>query len=112
MALNAGDLDRRVTFQTNTPAPDADYGGPTDSTGTLATRWAKIETLSMQERFAAGEQWGTVTHRFRVRWDSTLDAALDSADRISYDSRTFDIRGVTDGDERHVELVVLAEEKR
>lgn len=111
MALNAGALNRRVTFQSVATEPDSIYGGPVETASTLATRWARIRSLSMQERFAVGDM-GTVTHEFTVRWDTTLDAALDSADQITYDGRTFDIRGVDDSDEAHVELKVLAEEKR
>ena len=112
MSLNAGELDRRITLQTGSATPDSDYGGPSEATATLATRWAKVRPLSASEKAAAGMDVGTAALEFTVRWDSTVDAALDSADRISYDSRSFDIRGVTESDEGHVALVILAEEKR
>jgi SPP1 family predicted phage head-tail adaptor len=112
MAVNAGQMDRRITLLTGSATPDADYGYPTEATATLATRWASRRALSTQEKFAAGMDVGTVAMEYRVRWDSTIDAALDNADSLTDGGTSYDIRGVSEGDGYHVELVILAEAKR
>lgn len=112
MALNAGSLNRRITIQTVTTAPDSIYGGPVETTATLATRWARRRTLSMQEKVAAGFEIGTVLMEYAFRWDATLDDALDAADSMVDEGTTYDIRGVSEDDGYHVELKVIAEAKR
>lgn len=90
--MRAGDLDRRIVIQANTPTPN-EYGEPVDS-------WAKIHTADHlpakitpsrgSERFTAQQivGRGVVTFRLRYRAD------VRTTHRIVYDGRDYDIHDV------------------
>ena len=67
---DAGELDRRITFQR--------FTGETDIVGDLAyldddnwedlfTTWASVRTISGREFYAAGQEQGEVTHNIKFR---------------------------------------------
>jgi len=87
--IRAGELDRRVVIQTNTPVQDA-YGEPVESWGTLATVWAQYEALTGRERFVADQVAAEIDARFTIRHRSDVTPKQ----RISWDSKTWDIEAV------------------
>ena len=106
MALAAGRLRHRVTFQTFTTVTDAG-GGETKDWVDGDTVWAAIEPLSGSERIEAMQVSPSLSHRIRIRHRDGITAAV----RLQHDGRTFDITAVFDPDGRRAELEILAEEK-
>lgn len=90
--LNAGDLDRRITIQRNSPTKDA-FGASKDNWADLATVWAKKIEVSDAERTRAAETAAIITTRFQVRWWS-LVSDLNPKDRVLYGTLTYDIVAV------------------
>jgi len=100
-----GRLRHRVTLQQPVDADDGS-GGTTRTWSDVATLWARIEPLSADERVAAGRIEAAADHRIVIRWRAGVTAAM----RFSFGTRVFEIRGVTDRDERHRFLDCLCEE--
>lgn len=84
--MRAGELDRRIVIQTNTPVADA-TGEPVESWGTLATVWAKFEPLRGVERFAAEQVHAELDAKFTIRHRTDVGPKQ----RISWDGETWDI---------------------
>jgi SPP1 family predicted phage head-tail adaptor len=103
--MMAGSLRKRVAIETVGSALD-DYGDLTGSWTTLATVWASIDSVSGTEREIASELVGIVTHRVKMRYRS----AVNSASRLIYDGRTFEVESVTDWQERGIFLELLCKE--
>lgn len=108
--INAGDLDKRVTLQRLTAnSPDRDQGGATDESWTdLATVWAKMMPLRGREYLAAQEINTEVTGAIQIRYRS--DLSLNSANRVKYGTRYYDILAIVDPLERHEELILYVKE--
>lgn len=101
--MEAGKLDRRITIQQATVTRGAG-GGETRSWTTLATVWANVRPMSGRE-FVAGQrtgggtttqQLGEVTTTFQIRYRSDVVEKM----RISYDSKTYNIRAVLPSEDR------------
>ena len=110
MNTAVGSLDRRIVFQSVTETQD-DFGGITRSWATYATRWANLRyTRAAGESMQSGKKTSIYQAIFTVRRD-TLTAALTTKHRISYDSKFWDIRSVSEkaDDYRKMYLVVEAE---
>ena len=113
MNTAVGTLDRRIVFQSVTETQD-DFGGITRSWATYATRWANLRYTRFgvvgRESTEAGRKTSIYQAIFTVRRDS-LTAALTTKHRISYDSKFWDIRSVSEkaDDYRKMYLVVEAE---
>lgn len=89
MGLAAGKLDRRITLQRFTSAPDA-FNEPVLTWATLATRWASYEPLSDGEKFRAGETAAEASARFVIRRSSAV-AGLNPKDRLVFEGDTYEI---------------------
>lgn len=90
--MNAGDMDRRITFQERSGSQDSDTGAYTYSWANLAsnpTVWAKVIEETRPERVEDGIAMadGPVVIFIRYRSDITSDM------RIIYGSRTLRITG-------------------
>ena len=109
MALRSGPLREKVIVQVTTPSQDS-YGEPIDSWGTYVTRWAEVTPINGTEKWAGNENLAQVTHRFRIRYDSSTKS-ITPKHRISYDSRIFDILSATNTGTRDREIIIMAEEK-
>jgi len=70
--MNSGDLDKRITIQYQTKAPDG-MGGFTVTWVDYAMVWAAIWPISADERIQAGQEVMTITHRIRIRYRSSLN---------------------------------------
>ena len=107
--MRAGKLRHYITIETAADSIDGS-GDVTESFSTLAQRWASIEPLSGREYFTAQQEASEVSHKIRLRWDSTV-SAVTPKHRIAYDSRTFDIVSVFNSNERDRELMIMAIER-
>lgn len=91
--MQAGRLNRRVTFQQPTNAVD-DYGQPVPGGfADVATVFAAIRPTGSSERLAASQMQSGQTHVITVRHAASIAAAT-GAWRIVYGSRTFGIVGL------------------
>jgi len=106
--VNIGKLRHRVTFQRGSVTPN-DVGDPVQSWADLATCWARVESTAGKERFSAMHQQAEADYRILCRYQSALsDLAPD--DRITHNSKTFDIKAVINTEERNIELQVFAKQ--
>lgn len=98
-------MRHRVTLQGVTRTDD-EGGGHTEAWTNTATVWAAIEPLTGVEALRGMQLSARVTHRVRMRYRAGVTAKA----RLAYDGRTFEVRSVIDPEERHRELILLAEE--
>ena len=103
--MRASELRRQIVIQHASRVKD-DFGSDVSTWATLATVYAKIEPLTGREFFAANEIVEKVSHRFIIRYLSTVTTQM----RVSYDSRIFNITSVVDPEEKNKVTVLLAEE--
>lgn len=101
-----GSLRRKVTLERATVTQDG-YGEEVPSFATLATVWARVEPIIGKERFAAVQTQSDVDHRITCRYSSAI-ASLAADDRITWGSKTYDIRSVVNTEERNIELQIFA----
>lgn len=100
-----GAYRQRLYVQQETPVADS-AGGNAMSWTTINTVWASVEPISGWERLQAGKLTGSITHRIRMRYDSTLTPDM----RFVLGSRVFNIRAILNAQERNHSFEVLAEE--
>jgi SPP1 family predicted phage head-tail adaptor len=103
--MRAGQKNRRVTLRSTVSTAD-EYGGSTETTGDVATVWAAVEPLEGNEQLQAMQTGMKVPHRFTISYR----AGVTGATELLYGSRRFDVTSVVDPDERHRDLVILADE--
>lgn len=92
MAIRAGELDRRITLQRATVAPN-EFNEPVETWSDLARVWAKYTPVADGERFRAGERAAEVQARFLIRWSSQV-ASVNPKDRLVFDGRIYAITNV------------------
>jgi len=103
MALNSGDLNRRITIQVGTDAKDS-YGQPFIAWHDLCTAWASIKTPTSKEIYALGPGFTSqVTHKILIRYRSGITSAM----RVAYAGRIFAIQTVFDPDEGREQLTLM-----
>jgi len=86
MALEAGDLDRRIRIERATTATDA-FGEEIKTWVELATVWAQVVPLGGREFFEARQVNATQTTRFRIRYRADITREM----RVIYDGLTYGI---------------------
>lgn len=87
--MQAGRLDRRVTFLQATVADDGLSESKTWADG--ATVWASKTDVSDGERARASQLEATITTRFQVRHSATT-AAITVQHRLRCEGRTYEIK--------------------
>ena len=96
-------------YSPSAPVPDGD-GGYTEGWDALSpsTRWAEIKPATARdlERVAAGTVLSTATHVITMDYHAQVGVET----RIVFENRTFSITGVSDPEERHRDLVIVAVE--
>lgn len=103
-----GSLRHRLTIEAGNPSDDG-YGGQTDPWAKptrIATVWGRIRPLRGQERLHAGQLDARHSHMITLRYR----ADVTTAQRIRSGARIFNIRAVTNRDERNRWLDLLCEE--
>lgn len=100
-----GEMRQRITLQL--PLLEADgAGGANVSWEDEATVWAKVETLSGDERVTGGRLAPRTRLRLTIRHREGLNAAM----RVLWKTRALDIRAIRDPDGRKHLLILDCEE--
>lgn len=86
MSLQAGALDRRITIQSKTVAPD-EFGEPIETWSDLAALWAEVVPLGGREAFEARQVGAEQRTRFRIRHRTDVLREM----RLLYDGDVYDI---------------------
>jgi SPP1 family predicted phage head-tail adaptor len=90
--MQAGKMDRRVTFQKQ--STDRDELGQYENIWTDEfTVWARATPISDGEKFGGAEVKAYATHRFQIRY-STAAALVTPTWRMVFEGATFDISGI------------------
>jgi SPP1 family predicted phage head-tail adaptor len=106
LGLDAGLMNRRVTFQTRTSGRDAE-GGPLDAWTDAFSCWASIRPASSRSIRLAGAEQDAVTHEVIIRYRASVTAKM----RIVYQGVPFDIKGAPiDEEMRHEQLTLVCEQ--
>lgn len=107
--MRAGMLRRRISIAKKTGTRDA-FGAVSDSWTTVLNTFASVEPVSDRERIEAESVFADRTHRIRIRRPPGTN--IDTAMRITWGTRTFNILSIVDPWERGRELVIMAAEVR
>ena len=84
--IDIGEMRERVAIKTRTLADDT-IGGKTETWTTLATVWAKTNTIRGTEFIQQAQAGGELTHRVIIRYRSDVTAAM----KLTCGSRTLKI---------------------
>ena len=90
--VRAGNLDRRITIEKNTPVQDSDSGELVAGWATLATMWAQVRPLRGSERFEAQRENAERVSVFRIRHRTDIDETM----RIVYGGDEYDIESIAE----------------
>ena len=103
--LCAGDLRERVALKSVSTQRD-EVGGLVETWATVATVSAKIEPMSARESWYRQQMNAAASWKVSIRWR----AGMTTKQRITWGSRTFEVRGVTDPDNRRRFLELACDE--
>ena len=103
--MQAGKLRHRLALQSATTTRDT-YGAEVETWSTYDTVWGSVEPLRGTERIFAQQVNAKVTHKIRVRSNSSITVQH----RILFDSRYFYINSVINPDERNIEIELICSE--
>lgn len=81
-------------------------GGYTETPTDVPNIPAEVEPLQGNEQLQAMQTGMQRPHRFTMRYRTGMSAAL----TLLYGSRVFNIKSVVDPEEKHRELIILADE--
>ncbi len=106
MSPRARQFNKRIAFEQPVKAR-SDTGQLEMVYIPVTTRWARIRTLSGNERIASQQVGAMLTHEITIRYDSAL--AIKPTWRIAYNDpvlgeRIFDIKDARNLDEGNVEI--------
>lgn len=101
-----GSLNERVKLQRVGGESRAPSGSVVPAWADLHTVWAKVEELGGNESQQAQQTQSGATHRVRIRYY----AGLSTRDRLLWDGRTLEIRGITNPDGVKEFLLLACEE--
>lgn len=87
--MGCGALNRRLTFEANTPSRDA-LGQPIESWSTLATVWAAIDYGNGGEKIENDREIHTSKITFTVRYRADVSVK----NRILFEGEYYDIRDI------------------
>lgn len=101
-----GERNRKVVLRAPNLTGDEGGGFSTGAPTDLATVWAQIQPLEGDEQLQAMQTGMQRPHRLTIEYR----AGVTGITEIGYGARKFNVRSVTDPDEKHRELVILADE--
>jgi SPP1 family predicted phage head-tail adaptor len=108
--MRAGELNRRVTFQSRSTGQDS-TGGQLLTWVDVVTVWAGIQPLSGRELFAAQAVNSEVTHLIKVRYQvQFVNPKVVAAMRMVYNGRIFNLHASMIIEERNREVQIMASE--
>ena len=102
---NIGNLRYKVDLQGPTRTSDG-AGGYTESFSNIASIYADIRPQNALETYRQGQVQEKVTHKITIRYRSNIS----TNNIIKYESRTFNIKGIKNINERDRFLELLCEE--
>lgn len=102
----AGQYDKAVTVRTTTSEPDGGGGWTPGEPVDVGPVPASINPLVGDERTQAMQTGMQRPFEIEMRYREDVTGAT----AIVYGSRTFDVKSIVDPQERHVILIILAEE--
>ena len=105
MSVQLGDLTERVAIEENRETYDAN-GDPTEAWTVTDNRWARVESADGTEAVEAGRVTAEQRFKFTMRYVTNMTPA----NRLTWDSRTFEIKSVENPDAHKVAHVVVAVE--
>lgn len=108
MAFNqtkTSEYNRRISLQSATKTKSAS-GHPTNSWSNYATIWARIRTLSGNEKVRNDQVVGLLSMEVTIRYSSDV-SCVKVSDRVVYGSDIFDIKDVRNVDEKNIEIRML-----
>lgn len=100
-------LRHRLTIEQLSDVSDG-QGGYTVAWSALATVWGKLEPVSSRERYFAKQVQYQRSHKAIIRFRDDVTNTM----RITFDNRTFQIKGVYSPDERKAYLFLDLEENQ
>ena len=106
MSVRAGRLRHRVTIQSRSQSLN-EYGEPSNSWASAGSVWAAVEPARQGEGKEADGRQATATHLVTIRYL----AGVDPTDRVVFGSRTLDIVGVANPEERNDRLLLTCRER-
>lgn len=110
--MKAGKLDRKITIERYTNGGLDAFGEDTaGSWGTFITVSASRQDVSDSEKVSAGQVNAVQMSRFVIR-SSANSRTITPVDRVSYDSKIWDIHGIKETGEgrmKYLELTVMAQ---
>lgn len=108
MAIAAGALDQRITFQRRSEGSDPVYGTPSQTWTDVCTVWAEVQDMlpSRGERVAEGVRIANRPARVRIRYRADISSDM----RIVHRGRVLQIVGGPAELGRREGLELVAEE--
>lgn len=105
--MDAGRLNKRVTFERNVTAPD-EGGGSTSAWTGVATVWGGFQPERGRERLEAGRLEAAVAGTLTVR-SSSMTRAIDASCRVVIDGDRYAIRSIVDPTQKREWLEMVVE---
>lgn len=106
--MKLGAMRHRLALQSRTETLDS-FGDAVLSYTSIATVWGSLRAVSGRERYIAQQAQSEVSHEAIVR-HTTDTESLTPEDRVTFDSRTFDVISNIDPDGRkRFRLITLLE---
>lgn len=105
MAASTGAMRHAVSVKNKGRTSDG-AGGYYDSSTSTDTIYCKIRQLSQTESYTHGKLDGKSTWEFVTRYTTVVQ----QKSILEYDSKSFNVRSVTNADERDKYIVIVAEE--
>lgn len=109
MAVNIGNLNKRITFLQYANTTN-DEGFEIDGWTPVATVWAAVKTLQGQEYIAAATIQAERTTRFIIRYSKRMNSLLNNKMRVKYGGREFEIKSIINDNEANVTFTIIGEE--
>lgn len=103
--MRLGPLRHRISFEARATGRD-EFGQPVEGWTLIAQVWASVEPLSGRELIGGQQVQGEVTHRIRCRYYP----GIETADRILFGARPFEVRSLINSREVGASLEILAVE--
>ena len=104
--MRSGPLRHLITIEQATLASDGVSAAATETWSEYTTAWAEIKPMKGLEAVEHKKLGQEIMHRIWIRYQSGITTAM----RIVWGSRTLEIRGVRNPDERSIMLEIIAEE--
>lgn len=103
--LDIGSLIHQIALQSETETKQGN-GEVTLVYATYDTVWASVRPMQGKELESAQQISAVATHKIRIYYNS----ALEPIHRIVFETRTFEIEGILDFQERHIYQDILCKE--